>query len=169
MPKRIPFWTKTHTPSLFLPTPLVWFLLSPLHFLFSMFFAPSAFLCFFLSPPPIHPSPLLLPLLYIFFSARSCASPIPLPISFAFHFPHSFALFCPLPALIWILHPIFSFLPTHPCRSPPLPPPHTTRAVISLDGWDRAIVMAESLARVIAAIRVTSVHWRSYLPPIDRK
>ena len=35
----------------------------------------------------------------------------------------------------------------------------------SLDGRNRARVIAESLARVIAAIRITSVHWRSYLPP----
>ena len=34
-----------------------------------------------------------------------------------------------------------------------------------LDGRNRAIVIAESLARVIAAIRITSVRWRSYLPP----
>ena len=36
--------------------------------------------------------------------------------------------------------------------------------VQALDGRNRAIVIAESLARVIAAIRITSVHWRSYLP-----
>ena len=34
----------------------------------------------------------------------------------------------------------------------------------SLDGRNRARVIAESLARVIAAIRITSVRWRSYLP-----
>ena len=34
----------------------------------------------------------------------------------------------------------------------------------SLDGRNRAIVFAESLARVIAAIRIASVRWRSYLP-----
>ena len=34
-----------------------------------------------------------------------------------------------------------------------------------LDGRNRARVIAESLARVIAAIRITSVRWRSYLPP----
>ena len=34
-----------------------------------------------------------------------------------------------------------------------------------LDGQNRAIVIAESLARVIAAIRIASVRWRSYLPP----
>ena len=34
----------------------------------------------------------------------------------------------------------------------------------SLDGRDRARVIAESLARVIAAIRITSVRWRPYLP-----
>ena len=33
-----------------------------------------------------------------------------------------------------------------------------------LDGRNRAIVIAESLARVIAAIRIASVRWRSYLP-----
>ena len=35
---------------------------------------------------------------------------------------------------------------------------------VTLDGRNRAIVIAESLARVIAAIRITSVHWQSYLP-----
>ena len=35
---------------------------------------------------------------------------------------------------------------------------------VALDGRNRARVIAESLARVIAAIRITSVHWRSYLP-----
>ena len=34
----------------------------------------------------------------------------------------------------------------------------------SLDGRNRARVIAESLARIIAAIRITSVRWRSYLP-----
>ena len=38
----------------------------------------------------------------------------------------------------------------------------------SLDGQNRAIVIAESLARVIAAIRIASVRWRSYLPPKHR-
>ena len=38
----------------------------------------------------------------------------------------------------------------------------------SLDGRNRAIVIAESLARVIAAIRTTSVRWRSCLPPKHR-
>ena len=33
----------------------------------------------------------------------------------------------------------------------------------SLDGRNRAIVIAESLARVLAAIRIASVRWRSYL------
>ena len=33
-----------------------------------------------------------------------------------------------------------------------------------LDGRNRARVIAESLARITAAIRITSVHWRSYLP-----
>ena len=35
----------------------------------------------------------------------------------------------------------------------------------SLDGGNRAIVIAESLARVIPAIRIASVPWRSHLPP----
>ena len=35
---------------------------------------------------------------------------------------------------------------------------------LALDGRNRAIVIAESLARVIAAIRITSIRWRSYLP-----
>ena len=35
---------------------------------------------------------------------------------------------------------------------------------LDLDGRNRARVIAESLARVIAAIRITSVRWRSYLP-----
>ena len=34
----------------------------------------------------------------------------------------------------------------------------------TLDGRNRARVIAESLARVIAAIQITSVRWRSYLP-----
>ena len=38
-----------------------------------------------------------------------------------------------------------------------------------LDGRNRAIVIAESLARVVAAIRTTSVRWRSDLPPKRRK
>ena len=38
------------------------------------------------------------------------------------------------------------------------------RYVSSLDGRNRAIVITESLAWVIAAIRITSAHWRSYLP-----
>ena len=33
-----------------------------------------------------------------------------------------------------------------------------------LDGQNRAIVIAESLASIIVAIRITSVRWRSYLP-----
>ena len=33
-----------------------------------------------------------------------------------------------------------------------------------LDGRNRARVIAESLARVIAAIRITSIRWCSYLP-----
>ena len=39
------------------------------------------------------------------------------------------------------------------------------RRVHSLDGRNRAVVIAESLARVIAAIRIASAHWSSYLPP----
>ena len=35
----------------------------------------------------------------------------------------------------------------------------------SLDGRNRARVIAESLARVIAAIRITSVRWQSYFHP----
>ena len=38
----------------------------------------------------------------------------------------------------------------------------------SLDGRNRAIVIAESLARVIAAIRIASVRWPSYLPQKQR-
>ena len=38
-----------------------------------------------------------------------------------------------------------------------------TARIWSLDGRNRAIVIAESLARVIATIRITSVRWRSYL------
>ena len=34
----------------------------------------------------------------------------------------------------------------------------------TLDGRNRARVIAESLARVLAAIQITSVRWRSYLP-----
>ena len=37
--------------------------------------------------------------------------------------------------------------------------------VSRLDERNRTIVIAESLARVIAAIRIASVRWRSYLPP----
>ena len=37
-----------------------------------------------------------------------------------------------------------------------------------LDGRNRAIVIAESLARVIVAIRIASVRWRSYLTPKHR-
>ena len=37
-----------------------------------------------------------------------------------------------------------------------------------LDGRNRATVIAESLARVIAATRITGVRWRSYLPPKHR-
>ena len=43
------------------------------------------------------------------------------------------------------------------------------RAIVALlDGRNRARVIAESLARVIAAIRIASVRWRSYLPPKHR-
>ena len=38
-----------------------------------------------------------------------------------------------------------------------------------LDGRNRAIVIAESLARFIVAIRIASVRWRSYLPPKTQK
>ena len=37
-----------------------------------------------------------------------------------------------------------------------------------LDGRNRARVVAESLGRVIAAIRITSVRWWSYLSPKHR-
>ena len=37
-----------------------------------------------------------------------------------------------------------------------------------LDGRNRASVIAESLARVIAAIRITSIRWRSYLTLITQ-
>ena len=33
----------------------------------------------------------------------------------------------------------------------------------NLDGRNRAVVIAESLARVVVAIRIASVRWRSYL------
>ena len=39
---------------------------------------------------------------------------------------------------------------------------HTS--IYSLDVQNLAIVIAESLARVIAAIRITSVRWRSFRP-----
>ena len=39
------------------------------------------------------------------------------------------------------------------------------RGVPSLDGQNRVIVIAESLARAVPAIRITSAHWLSYLPP----
>ena len=39
---------------------------------------------------------------------------------------------------------------------------------VFLIGRHRAIVIAESLARVITAIRIASVRWRSYLPAKDR-
>ena len=37
--------------------------------------------------------------------------------------------------------------------------------ITELDGQNRVIVIAESLARIVAAIRITSVGWRSHLPP----
>ena len=40
--------------------------------------------------------------------------------------------------------------------------------VAFLDGQNHAIVIAESLARAIAAIRIASVCWRSYLPQKHR-
>ena len=44
-------------------------------------------------------------------------------------------------------------------------PRRTPKALAgALDGRNRARVIAESLARVIAAIRITSVRWQSYLP-----
>ena len=39
----------------------------------------------------------------------------------------------------------------------------------TLDGRNCAIVIAESLARVIVAIRIASVCWQSYLPPETQK
>ena len=41
--------------------------------------------------------------------------------------------------------------------------------VENLDGRNRAIVIAEALAGIIAAIRITSVRWRSYLPSKTQK
>ena len=41
--------------------------------------------------------------------------------------------------------------------------------VPNLDGRNRTIVIAESLARVIVAIRIASVRWRSYLSPKTQK
>ena len=43
-----------------------------------------------------------------------------------------------------------------------------TQRLFNLDGRNRAIVIAESLARVITVIRITSVCWRSYLLPKHR-
>ena len=40
--------------------------------------------------------------------------------------------------------------------------------IASIIGRNRAIVIAESLARVIVAIRIASVRWRSYLSPKHR-
>ena len=77
------------------------------------------------------------------------------------HFRHFFQPFFPHFRSGAIFHhfPIFPHfwrsarIPIHPsCSSPP-----------HLDGRNRAIVIAESLARVIAAIRITSACWRSYL------
>ena len=41
----------------------------------------------------------------------------------------------------------------------------STKQNYSLDGRNRAMVIAESLAGVIVAIRIASVRWRSYFPP----
>ena len=51
-------------------------------------------------------------------------------------------------------------------RTPFLPTPFLWKSpmLLSLDGRNRAKVIAESLARVTAAIRITSVRRRSYLP-----
>ena len=49
---------------------------------------------------------------------------------------------------------------THPCSDL-----RNSTHTHALDGRNRAIVVAESLARVIVAIRIASVRWRSYLPP----
>ena len=46
----------------------------------------------------------------------------------------------------------------------PLTPLWSKTKVWNLGGRNRAIVITESLARVIAAIRITGVRWRSYLP-----
>ena len=43
-------------------------------------------------------------------------------------------------------------------------PSCVTKKLQSLDGRHRTIVIAESVSRVFAAIRTTSVRWRSYLP-----
>ena len=40
--------------------------------------------------------------------------------------------------------------------------------VLTLDGRNRTMLFTESLARVIAAIRITRVRWRSYLLPEHR-
>ena len=39
------------------------------------------------------------------------------------------------------------------------------QSIANVDGRNCAIVIAEPLARVIAAVRITSVRWRSCLPP----
>ena len=41
-------------------------------------------------------------------------------------------------------------------------------SILVLDGRSRAIVIAESLARIIVAIRIPSVCWRSFRPPNHR-
>ena len=47
--------------------------------------------------------------------------------------------------------------------------PGALRTLRNLDGRNRAIVIAESLARVVAAIQIASVRWRSYLPSETQK
>ena len=53
-------------------------------------------------------------------------------------------------------------------RAPPMAKflhnPRKEHTVCILDERNRAIVIAESPERVIAAIRITSARWRSYLP-----
>ena len=46
---------------------------------------------------------------------------------------------------------------------------HIGLSVNSLDGRNRAIVIAESLARGIAAIRIASVRWQSHISPTAQK
>ena len=45
--------------------------------------------------------------------------------------------------------------------------PFWSQNVSILDGRNRARVIAESLARVVAAIRITSVRWRLHVSPKD--